>query len=244
VVLRTIAHYHASGQQEDTSGVLAVSGVIATEDGWAALEGEWKKVLARFSVSYFSQAEYAHSVGAFDGWKGKEEWRQTFIQQLHAVITKHRDHAVCVGVKAEDFVAINNEYELAETFGEGHPSAGSYAVAARYCLGFASRWIKENRPGTAFAHIFEAGDTGQAAFRAAMQPTFIGNAVTIMPKKDPDTGQWVRPLEVADLVAGVCREWFEKAFPDSGGQSVPAGSPSEPFKALVKWSCISSTMTI
>ena len=65
-----------------------------------------------------------------------------------------------------------------------------------------------------------------------MRPTFIGNTVTMMPKKDPHTGQWARPLEVAGFVAGVCRRWFERAFPDSGGQSMPAGSPRESFTAL------------
>lgn len=82
MVLKTIVYYDASGQQEGTSGTLAVMGVVATEDAWTSLEREWEGVLTEFHVPYFSEAECAHSVGAFKSWKGKEEQRETFIQLL------------------------------------------------------------------------------------------------------------------------------------------------------------------
>lgn len=131
-------------------------------------------------------------------------------------------------------MTINTKYELAETFGGRHPSAGCYAVAARYCLNCVGGWIEKHRPGGPIAHIFEAGDTGQAAFQAALAPSYIGTSVTIQPKIDPHTSQRTRPFEVADLAAGACRRWFDRAFPDGGGPSMPEGSPEASFLALTE----------
>jgi len=216
VAMTGMAYYDASGAQDERSGVLAFMGVVATEDAWAAAESCWEQVLGRFKVPYFHAKEYAHSTGAFEGWKGEERKRKEFLQRLIHVMGAHVDRVVGVGVVLDPFHRINAKYQLAEKFGDDHPKAGAYAVAGWHCIDRTVGWIRKAHPGTAFGHVVEKGDAGQDALRAALTSTSVASAVTYQAKVEPATGQRVRPFEVADLAGYECRHWFQGAFTGDG----------------------------
>src|SRR5258707_733544 len=63
-----------------------VAGWAAPVGFWDQAEIDWTLALAKFDVPYFHMREFAHSIGPFAKWKGKEGTRRRFLETLAEII--------------------------------------------------------------------------------------------------------------------------------------------------------------
>lgn len=180
--------------------MLCVAGVVSTERKWRRFEEDWNRELDRFGVSAFHMRNFAHSRGEFREWAGKPELRAEFLQSLIGVTKRGIHKAFATIIPADVFAALSNVFD----FGTASHS-GAYHVAAVWNMGQAERWIAEKHRGRTVCHFLEKGDTGQGALAAGERP-FVQH-VTILPKRDPASGAYIRPFEAADLIAWEYRKY-------------------------------------
>jgi hypothetical protein len=186
-------YYDASGT-ELTGRPLVLAGLLSTELKWRRFEREWREFLASYSVPYLHMKEYAFSRGPFATWKGDEEKRAAFLREGIKVI-KRRIHMTFVShVMPEDYQEVDKLYDL-RTLPEHLFSVVSIGAVNRV-----TDWVKGRHPGCPLHHVFEAGDAGLGVFfRHA--PGDLSPSMSILPARDPLTGDWFTPFQAADLVA-------------------------------------------
>lgn len=203
-VIGFTTYYDASGHQDDTSAAITVLGVAARVSRWQRFEREWNTLLGDFKVSHLHMTDYVHSRGPFKTWKGQEQKRADFLDRVIRVTARAMNKVFACGVWMKDFHAVNADYRLAEVYGEGRPDAGAYAFCAVTCEGLVTKWMREKKPTHAMSHVFEAGDRGRGAYEAFVKHNAAGappTAVSFVPKRDPQTGIWMRPFEPVDFLA-------------------------------------------
>lgn len=82
------AYFDESGHPAD-SPVVSVAVVVSTEEGWHAFNDEWNSLLKHYEIRGLHMKEYAHSRGAFSGWKGQDLKRDQFIGDLASLLINH-----------------------------------------------------------------------------------------------------------------------------------------------------------
>jgi hypothetical protein len=193
--------YHDASGTESGGGMLCVAGVVSTERKWRRFEEDWNRELARFGVSAFHMRRFAHSRGEYRKWAGKYDLRAEFLRSLIGVTKRGIHKAFATIIPADVFEALSNVFDFGTT-----SNSGAYHVAAVWNMGQAERWISEKHRGRTVYHCLEKGDKGQGALAAGERP-FFQNMVTILPKRDPASGAYIRQFEAADLIAREYRKY-------------------------------------
>lgn len=192
-------YYDASGTEGSAAHVV-VAGIAGTVSGWERVENCWSSLLEEEGVSNFHMKEFAHFRGPFTEWRGQEDRRASFLRKLIAIASSGVDRAFITAFHAPNTKALQEEI--------GSPQ-GAYAFAAASCIVRACDWYEGRPHRSGIHHLVEAGDTGQAPLRAAMDANsaWMGG-YSVLPKVD-DAGNRVRPFEVADLIAYEYRKYLD-----------------------------------
>jgi hypothetical protein len=195
------AFYDAAGS-ESSGGLIVVAGLVATEAKWRRFEREWEAVLTECGVAYFHMKDFNGSHRAFDGWAGDEPRRAVFLKRLIAVIKKNVNKEFIYAVRREDFDAVNEEFQLRETY-----QGGAYRMALLTCRIQIHAWLRAKYPNNdGFLQVVEKGDAGQGD----VKPLIGEGGLTVQPKQDRLTGRRIRPFEAADLLGWEFRRVFEE----------------------------------
>jgi hypothetical protein len=192
---------------EGEFGLTLVCGWIASDDQWQRFDVDWRLLLAKYDVPYFHMKEFAHSVGPFEKWKGKEGTRRAFIRTAADIIIDTIQHGFVCVVSDQMFEECDSFYELRSKF------RSPYALAGRTCANLAAEWAWASSP-TSFPpanieYVFEDGGPDKGGLLYAMQeisPSF--SAPTFKPGKDqkptrkrPSGRSAVLQLQAADYLA-------------------------------------------
>jgi hypothetical protein len=201
------AYFDESGHPADCSlKVFSIAGFIAPCNIWKRWELDWLYALSKFGIrpEEFHMKDYAHSNGAFSGWKGQEGQRRQFLADLlHAfnplfvpigssVILEHYRN-----LSDRHKEIIGNEYELC------------FKHLLLECVAEVSHCPEGEEVSLVFEEQKEfSGHAHQAYgdFRAS-NPDLAAriHSVTWTPKKEK-----FLPLLAADLLAYEMREHIEE----------------------------------
>ena len=96
---------------------LGVAGFVSTKYKWADFEKEWYSVLSAYGIGYFHMREYAHSVGQFKDWKGKDGKRRTFLKKLISCLNGRVHKSFASAVLLKDYREVDELYPLHEAVG-------------------------------------------------------------------------------------------------------------------------------
>ena len=177
--------YFDDSGSKDTATVV-VGGFVSTIEQWLHFEREWKQVLADAEVPQFHMKEFAHSVGGFKGWRGKEKKRKEFLERLIGIILRRVHKSFCSVVISDAWRRVNHEYPFQETL--GHP----YSLAGESVVAHIQAWSEERGYEMPLL-FFEDGSKHKGEFISRMDLWGI----------NPGFGKKheMLPLQAADLVA-------------------------------------------
>jgi hypothetical protein len=201
------AYYDASGS-ESGDGALVAIGVAATEEDWLLFEAEWQAVLDGYAVPYFHRKDLISATGPYEGWAGDTDRIQAFMRDLVHVAKGRIRRVAGWGVSLDDYRAIDLQYPLTEVFG------GPYGYCTGVTIAGIKTWMDEEHPGERISHVVEKGDVGQKEFARMIEKEKF--APTLRPKKDAVSGEWFKPFQVADLMAGQWRRRITKVMAREG----------------------------
>lgn len=165
---------------------------------------DWKLFLAKHNVPHFHMKEFAHSVGAFTTWKGKEGTRRGFMRGAAGIIvdTIQRGFFCCVSDQIfEDF---GKKYELRNYF------SSPYALAGRTCANLVVEWASTptSFPRNDIEYVFEDGADDKGGLIDAMKlkprladSIFLPGKDQKPTKKCPNGRQGTVQLQAADYLA-------------------------------------------
>lgn len=144
-----------------------------------------------------------NSTGEYAGWKGADETRDRFIDDLTDTMHKGINKVVIRSLVLPDYQDFDTRYRLTETIG------GPYPLTQAATLLMVLQWLTEKKEPTrdTFEAVIELGDSGQKAFKkflrknAAIEPKY-------RPKTDPASGEPFTPLNACDLIAGQHRRLY------------------------------------
>ncbi len=201
-----VAYFDESGvQQREIGGLLIVSGWIASVAQWERFEFDWKLFLAKYDVPYLHMKEYAHSVGPFTKWKGKEGTRRNFINDAADIIRNTIQAGFACGVSEQVFDQTDSVYELRSKF------SSPYALAGRSCASMAVEWHRKNNRGLShdIRYVFEDRDQDKGGLFHAMtevvpampSPIFEAGRDQKPSQKWPDGRKGLVQLQAADFLA-------------------------------------------
>lgn len=196
-----IAYYDASSHEGDESEPLVVAGLLATQESWVEFDRAWSQVLGAFGASHLHMKDCAQWKGDFAAWDREESKRALFLGSLIDVMKRAVSRAFVFRLIPADYNAVSAEYAMENDFW-----SGAYSLAAMMCTHQAERWRDKHHPHARLAHVLEHGDAGQGVVADFINKvTEFGEAdlfpLSIRPKRDPKTGDWLRPFEACDLVA-------------------------------------------
>lgn len=98
-------------------GITVVAGWLGTTLAWESFDVNWKILLAQYDVPYFHMREFAHSVGAFKGWKGQDGMRANSIRKAVDIIGRSAHYGLGCMIEDAIFAKVNQLYAVAEVFG-------------------------------------------------------------------------------------------------------------------------------
>lgn len=211
----------ASGKEEDE--LLAVAGFVGRVDEWLKFETEWKAVLDEFKVPYFHMREFAHSVGPFEHWKGREARRIAFIDALIAALAPHASYWMGACILRSDYMRANADWKLSE-------GLAPYTICAKFCVDQTNDWRDIHWPTIPVEYFFECGDPHKGQLmervRAATGVDPIFRNRDTVPLQAADFAAWeilkaYRRLVVeTDSLYESCRKSFRRLFaiPGKWGQ--------------------------
>lgn len=192
-------------RQPEVGGILIVSGWIANVAQWEQFEFDWKLLLAKYDVPYLHMREFAHSVGPFKKWKGKEGTRRNFINDASDIIRNTIQGGFACGVSEQVFNDLDTVYELRSKF----PSP--YALAGRTCASMTVEWQKKNNGGLSeeIRYVFEDGEQDKGGLFQSMSevipampsPIFEPGRDQKTSEKWPDGRKGLIQLQAADFSA-------------------------------------------
>jgi hypothetical protein len=201
-LLAFLTYFDASGSGVDPSAkVISVGGFIGHETVWAAFEPKWQEILDRFSVPELHMKDYAHSRGAFVGWKDDKAKRDGFMREIAALVKPSGLQPVGATVPLSVYRLFNRHYCVEEFVGT------SYTVAACMALANASEWRERTRPPEPILLFVEAGDNEQGDFRKLIarlkwEPDYVAEPI-FMQKRIPFTDgrmKYVVPFQACDFM--------------------------------------------
>jgi hypothetical protein len=181
-----------------------VCGWTAAIPEWQQFEYDWKIFLAKYDVPYFHMREYAHSVGPFKKWKGKEGTRSNFMRTAASIICDTIQHGFVCCVSNEVFDEVDRAWELTSEF------RSPYALAGRTCASLANEWQRNNTSDPSeMAYVFEDGGPDEVGLCHAMgqikprlpAPIFQPGRHSKPTNKWPNGRQGLVQLQAADYLA-------------------------------------------
>ena len=167
---------------------LGVAGFVSTKYKWADFEKDWHTVLTAYGIGYFHMREYAHSVGQFNGWRGREGKRRTFLKKLISCLSGRVHKSFASAVLLKDYRDVDELYPLHEAV--GYP----LALCGRTCSAKINSWRTKRKIQEPVEIIFETGSK-HANDLARIQKR-DGQPEPLFKRKD-DFGA----LQAADLIA-------------------------------------------
>lgn len=99
-------YFDESGHSSETD-FFAVAAFVAEDSEWVAFDARWREALAQTGVPYLHMRQFAHRVGAFQGWT--EDRRRALLAGCVAAIKSIRTIAVGAAVSVTDFRALSPE---------------------------------------------------------------------------------------------------------------------------------------
>jgi Protein of unknown function (DUF3800) len=144
------AYFDDSGSPDE--GIcLGVAGFVSTNAKWTVFEDAWQSALRQYDIEYFHMREYAHSVGQFKNWKGKDGKRKTFLRKLIQCLNGRVHKSFASSVVLKDYNDVDALYPLHEAL--GYP----LALCGRTCSARINNWRKNRKISEPVELIFEAG---------------------------------------------------------------------------------------
>lgn len=144
------AYFDDSGSPD--SGIcLGVAGFVATPEKWVEFEKAWHSVLTSYGIGYFHMREYAHSVGQFKEWKGKEGKRRTLLKKLIKCLNGRVNMSFSSAVVLKEYNEVDALYPMHEAM--GYP----LALCGRTCSAKINSWRKRRKITEEVEIILEAG---------------------------------------------------------------------------------------
>jgi len=189
---------------DDRFHMTFVCGWAANANQWKEFEYGWKLFLAKNDVPYFHMREFAHSVGPFAKWKGKEGTRRGFMRGAAQIIVDTIERGFFCCVSDQIFEDFDKKYELRNFFGS------PYALAGRTCTNMVveSASTPTTFPRRGIEYVFEDGAVDKGGLIDAMKinprlpaPIFLPGRDQKPTKKSPTGKQGVVQLQAADYLA-------------------------------------------
>jgi hypothetical protein len=193
------AYYDASGSEADPSGAITTAGLVATANKWNKFERAWKAVLSEFGVPYFHAQDFVGQRGPFLQWGSDEFKRGKFFEALVKVLKRGINKGFTVTVDSRDFKFADQFYGLRE-------ACGPYTFSAGACIRRSEEWIMRQHPEGMPLHVIERGDEGQLVLCRMLKAERA--AVTVRPKRDAVSGEWLPQFQAADLVGWEYRRGY------------------------------------
>ena len=94
---------------EDQPGYFGIAGFVGAVAQWNVLETLWTKALRDVDVPYLHMREFAHSVGAFEGWRNENQKREHVMAGVVEAVLKSELTAVGSAMRIQDFQALSGE---------------------------------------------------------------------------------------------------------------------------------------
>jgi hypothetical protein len=157
-----------------------VCGWVTTAEQWQEFEYGWRLLLAKYDVPYFHMREYAHSIGPFAKWKGKEGTRRAFMRDAAQIIVDTIQRGFVCGVSNEMFEEYDRVFELRSKF------RSPYALAGRTCANLVVEWASTPTtfPRNDIEYVFEDGAPDKGGLIDAMKLTPRLPAPLFQPGRD------------------------------------------------------------
>ena len=209
---------HAAADDQLFCGM---AGFIAPAEDWEIFEGKWKRVLRDFKIPYFHMREFAHSVGVFEGWKGKEAKRQKLFGSLLNKIAAI--HPIPLGsiTSLEAYRNLTPEDQIVYH--------DPYLRGLADCAGLPGMLLKDAPPEVKYAVVFSE----QAEFRHRAESVYqvlkqyFSFSHRMMYPDFKDMRDLV-PLQAADIIAYELHKEFERQL------YKPDKEPRHGYKELEK----------
>lgn len=189
-----IAYFDASASHQDPK-VMTLAGFVSTEEKWVKFERSWNAVLAQYNVPYLHMKEYAHSTGAFQGWKRQEEKRKAFLSDLIKVAKLNVRKGFMCSMPLQDYEEVNREFNLREYWGNEYSLLGMAVVTA--LLG----WKLKHFPHAPIRCIFEDGDADNHHLKRCLQKEAIPYSFTPKKSMQGTVMEYIVPFQLADFAA-------------------------------------------
>lgn len=99
------AYFDETGHADDPQlSFVGMAGFVAPHAAWMNFEEQWKDALRNAHLSEpFHMKDFAHSVGQFESWKGKEEDRKLLLSRLVEIIRGTGATPIGAAVSLRDF---------------------------------------------------------------------------------------------------------------------------------------------
>lgn len=194
------AYFDESGWKDTPA--FSVAGYVSTEEQWKRFAREWNEILGRKGIKVFHMVDFNQCIDEFELFQDKPEEAKIFLNALVGEVkVRVRMSFACI-LSPSDYTAVNEKFQLAESFGN------MYSFCSRYCVGAVRRWAEKYKyPKDKIHYVFEDGCKGKGDLSTMMEldgfppPTFRD-------KKLPH-------LQAADLVVWELRRVAGLAFGDS-----------------------------
>ncbi len=190
------AYFDESGTPHDSRFVV-VAGYLAAVGAWRRFNARWGAVLAAYKVPYFHMREYAHSIGAYDGWKGKEAKRARFLKTLIKQIERGPRYGFRAIVDVLGWKIANQKYGLDTPEIDG--GVACYPLAGKLCVELVKLWCRKHQfPFNGVEFVFHNGNPDKGKLIRRLEIDY-----GITPVLDPRLrGQVPVPgVQAADLLA-------------------------------------------
>lgn len=209
-----------------------VCGYTASVEQWERFEIDWKLYLAKYGVTAFHMADYAHSFGEFKKWKG-DAWKQTrinFMTDAAEIVRSFARHGFVSLLAQSVFDWADARYKLTEACGS------PYGVAGRVCAELARSWaIKVGIEPADVEYVFEDRESNKGGLIRAMTQLFppLPNPI-FKPGKNqkptktcPDGKRAVVQLQSADYLVYEVYKMFADQVKEISGREI-----RKSFKAI------------
>lgn len=106
-------YFDETGHADDPElHFVGMAGFVATSSSWVNFEDQWKDALRNASLpEAFHMKDFAHSLGQFTHWKGKEEKRRLFFRRLLEIIRETKAKPIGAMVSLRDFETLTPEQQ-------------------------------------------------------------------------------------------------------------------------------------
>jgi hypothetical protein len=181
-------------------GFTVVSGWVSTLERWERFDVDWRLILARYDLPYFSMKECSQFSGPFKKWKNCLGTRTNFLRDAAAIVKAYALHGFGNIVLHREFDAVNRLYTLKEHVGS------PYALAGYMCVKQTHEWaLKNDYEGWKIAYVFDQGTPKSGTLHTLMEREERGAPFFRSPRDVYVDGavqqKALTPLQAADFLA-------------------------------------------